>query len=131
MQQGVVVVVQRDGMFLAVQRAPGILAGGAWCFVGGGIEQGESQEAAVEREFFEEVGGKVRALRKVWEYQRADGALQLHWWLAEMVEGPLVLNLNEVVDARWLPLEDIASLENVLDSNREFIATVRSGGVIL
>ena len=78
-QQGVVVVGRREGRFLMIRRAPGVLAGGAWCFVGGAIEPGETQPQAVVREFAEEVGGRAQPLRKIWEYTRPDGKLVLHW----------------------------------------------------
>lgn len=69
-QQGVVVVVHRAGRFLMIRRTANVLAGGAWCFVGGAIEPGETQRRAVVREFAEELGGRVTPLRKIWEYTR-------------------------------------------------------------
>ena len=67
-REGVVVVVRQADHYLMIRRAQNILAGGAWCFVGGGIEPGESQPDAVRREFTEEVGGTVTPLKKVWEW---------------------------------------------------------------
>ena len=92
MKQGVVVIVHRDDRFLVIRRAAHILAGGAWCFVGGAIDPGESHEDAVAREFHEEVGGRVRPVAKIWEYARPDGSLRLHWWLAELEDGTLRAN---------------------------------------
>lgn len=125
--QGVVVVVHRDGRFLMIQRAPHILAGGAWCFVGGGIEHGESQEAAVVREFREEIAGVVRPTRKLWEYTRPDGMLVLHWWLAELIEDRFVPNPAEVSQFRWCTPDEIDALPDVLASNREFLQAVGRG----
>lgn len=122
--QGVVVVVHRNGRYLMIQRAAHILAGGAWCFVGGGIEPGETQEQAVSREFQEEIGGAVRPLRKVWEYTRPDGMLVLHWWLAELLDDAFVPNLAEVTQFRWCTPAEIGQLPDVLASNREFLAAV-------
>lgn len=121
-REGVVVVVRQGDRFLMIKRAPGILAGGAWCFVGGGIEPGEPQHEAVVREFREEVGGLVQPLRKVWEYHRPDGNLLLHWWLAELIESELLANPHEVAEIRWCTLSDIAELPLVLESNRQFLA---------
>lgn len=114
-------VVQRDGRFLMIRRAAHILAGGAWCFVGGAIDPGEEQAAAVVREFFEEVRGVVRPVRKVWEYLRPDGRLRLHWWLAELEPGELAPNPHEVAELRWCTEAEIAGLEYVLESNLEFL----------
>lgn len=120
-RQGVVVVVVRNAEFLVIRRAEGILAGGAWCFVGGGIEPDESQAAAVVREFLEEVGGVVRPVRKIWEYTRPDGRLHLHWWLAEHDAGPLHPNPHEVAELRWARGEEIRTWPNLLESNRVFL----------
>ena len=89
MQQGVVIVVRRGPRFLVLRRAAHILAGGAWCFVGGAIDTDESQAEAVIREFREEVGGEVQPVAKIWEYNRPDGQLRLHWWLARLTSGEL------------------------------------------
>ena len=120
-REGVVVVVVRDGRFLMIKRAEGILAGGAWCFVGGGIEPGESQEAAVRREFFEEVGGVAQPVRKIWEFRRSDGKLLLHWWLAMLQSNSLHPNSTEVAELRWCTPHDIAQLPDVLGSNTAFL----------
>ncbi len=122
--QGVVVVVHRDDRFLMIKRAEGILAGSAWCFVGGGIEPGESQSEAAVREFREEVAGAVRPLQKIWEYTRPDGKLLLHWWLAELADGPLTANPAEVAEIRWCSPDEIELLPNLLESNRAFMREV-------
>lgn len=120
-QEGVVAVVARAGRFLMIRRAPGILAGGAWCFVGGGIESGETCEEALRREFLEEVGAKLQPLRKVWEYRRTDGKLLLYWWLAKCRDETLSPNACEVSEYGWFTPAEIACLPGVLESNLEFI----------
>ncbi len=123
-QQGVVIVVLREGRFLMIRRAAGVLAGGSWCFVGGGIEPGETQALAVAREFAEEVGGRVEPLRKIWEYRRPDGKLLLHWWLARMEDGALEPNLAEVAEIRWCRPEEVESLPTLLESNALFMRQI-------
>ena len=122
--QGVVVVVHRDGRFLMIKRAQGILAGGAWCFVGGEIEDAESQAEAAVREFREEVGGAIRPVGKIWEYTSSDGKLLLHWWLAELDDAPLTANPAEVAEMRWCMPDEIESLPDLLESNRTFTREV-------
>lgn len=114
-------MVRNDGRWLLIRRADGIVAGGSWCFVGGAIEPAEQQAAAVVREFFEEVGGIVRPIRKIWEYNRPDGRLRLHWWLAEHDGGPLQPNPAEVAELRWATTDEILALDAVLESNIEFL----------
>ena len=120
-REGVVIIVRRGDQLLVIRRAEGILAAGAWCFVGGGIEPGESQSEAVVREFREEVGGRVHPICKVWEYLRPDGQLRLHWWLAELISDELVANTEEVSELRWHTRDEIQRLPGLLESNREFL----------
>lgn len=120
-REGVVVVVQQGDRFLMIRRAPHVLAGNAWCFVGGGIEPGEGQAEAVVREFAEEVGGVVAAREKVWEWTRPDGRLRLHWWTADLSPGELTPNLDEVSELAWLTVDEIDALPDLLASNRAFL----------
>lgn len=123
MTEGVVIVVFENDRYLMIRRASHILAGGAWCFVGGAIETGETQHDAVIREFREEVNGAVRPIQKVWEYTRPDGLLRLHWWTAELLPGDLTANPAEVAEIRWVTREEIASLDHVLESNLQFLSS--------
>jgi mutator protein MutT len=124
MRKGVVVVVQRDGRLLVIRRAAHIVAGGAWCFVGGAIDPGETPQEAVVREFREEVGGRVRPVRRVWRYQRPDGSLRLEWWLAELDGEELTPNPAEVAELRWCTPDEIAELPEVLENNLTFLNVV-------
>ncbi len=123
-QLGVVVVVLHEGRYLVIKRAANVIAPGTWCFVGGAIEPGETQQDAIVREFREEVGGKVRPVRLIWEYTRPDGQLHLYWWLVELEPGPLQVNPEEVAEIRWCTPAEIDALPDVLPSNREFLRTV-------
>ena len=124
---GVVVVVQRGGRLLVIRRAAGVIVPGAWCFVGGAIEPGETEEQAVVREFHEEVGGHVRPLNRVWEYLRPDGKLRLFWWRAELIDDDLHANAAEVAELRWCTPDEIEALPGLLESNREFLRLIRAG----
>ncbi len=122
--EGVIVVVCRGEQYLLIRRSGGVIAPGAWCFVGGAVEPGETQAEAVVREFGEEVGGVVRAVRKVWEDERADGSLRLHWWLAELVDGELRANPAEVAELRWCTRAEIRALPGLLPNNLTFLDEV-------
>lgn len=128
LREGVVAVVLDGRRFLIVRRALHLVAGGAWCFVGGGIEPGESEPEALTREFQEEVAGVLKPVRKLWTYSRPDGGLRLHWWLGELASGPLIPNPAEVIDLRWLTVAEIHDLPNVLPTNLEFLR--RLGGAL-
>ena len=120
-KEGVVIVVREHERFLMIQRAPDILAGGAWCFVGGGIEPGESESAAAEREFGEEVGGSVEPLEKIWEWRRSDGGLILHWWHCRRASESLTANPAEVAELGWFGLSQARDLPGLLASNAVFL----------
>jgi len=123
-REGVVVVVIRGGRLLMARRAPGVPAGGTWCFVGGAIETGESQPHAVVREFREEVAGRVHPIEKIWEYAPPDGKLRLHWWLAELDADELRPDPAEVSEVRWCTPAEIQALPEVLASNLTFLREV-------
>ena len=120
-QYGVVAVVSRDDRFLMIRRAEGIVAGGWWCFVGGGMEPGESEQAALVREFREELGGEIVPHHRVWDWTREDGGLRLYWWQCELADGALRPNPAEVSEFRWLTVAEIARLTPLLSSNLEFV----------
>jgi 8-oxo-dGTP diphosphatase len=108
---GVVIACQRDdGRWLMVRRAAGVerapLKVG---FPGGEVEPGETQEHAVVREAFEELGILVRPMRRVWEHRFPDGRWILHGWLAQWTGGELVPNPHEVAEVLWLTAEEGAA----------------------
>lgn len=59
----VAAVVVREGRFMVCQRRPEAHSGLKWEFPGGKLEPGETPEAALERELFEELGVEARAGR--------------------------------------------------------------------
>jgi len=122
-REGVVAVVRHGNRFLMVRRAPHIAAGGAWCFPGGAIEPGESQQSALVREFREELGAAIRPIARIWGYLRPDGLL-LHWWLAELADQRLQPNPAEVAELRWCTFDEIQALPGILEGNLAFLKAV-------
>jgi mutator protein MutT len=123
LMRGVVAVIPKDGKLLAIRRAEGIRAGGWWCFPGGGIEAGETIEAALVREIDEELGVRVVPRQQLWQWLRPDGELLLYWWLADLVDAADVIRPSpaEVAEARWVTPAQFARLHPVLESNLQFL----------
>ena len=80
--QAVLVV---DGAYALQLRddVPGIAARGMWALFGGALEQGESPEAALRREIFEELGVRLSEFHLLWQVDRYSdfwGALLRYWF---------------------------------------------------
>ena len=58
-----------------------------YVFPGGGLEGEESIEECVEREIFEELGIKVKAIRKLYERITEDGQMCEYVYLCEYISG--------------------------------------------
>jgi 8-oxo-dGTP diphosphatase len=126
-RRGVVAVVVRDERFLVIRRAAGVVAPGAFCFPGGGIEGDESETQALVREFVEELGVAVRPLRRVWR-STTRWQVDLAWWLASLDDSAVLApNPAEVESVYWLSSAEILARADLLDSNREFLQALAEG----
>ena len=130
-RRGVVGIVACDGRLLVIRRARTVVAPLVYCFPGGGIEPGESEEAALVREFREEIGVSVRPLRRLWQCV-TPWKVQLAWWLAELEPGQTpVGNPREVESIHWLTSAELAATPDLLVTNREFLELVERGEIEL
>ncbi len=109
--QAVMVVIKKDERFLLGKRSEWkASAPGYWCPISGRIESGETEAEAVVREVWEEVGLKVRAVKKLTEMNARDASVRLHWWLGEILEGEAYLKNNEHSEIGWFTREELKSL---------------------
>ena len=76
-----------------------------WVLPGGGIDAGETPEAAALREAREETGFQVEIVRKVAEYEPLNRLTQpTHFFECRIVSGQPELS-HEVQDVRFFPLD--------------------------
>ena len=130
-RQGAVAVVVREGRFLVIRRSAAVVAPGAFCFPGGGIEAGETEEQAVVREFHEELGAAIVPVRRVWR-STTRWHVELAWWLGDLAgDSALILNPTEVASVHWLSPDEMLSLDELLDSNRAFLKALADGEIVI
>jgi 8-oxo-dGTP diphosphatase len=118
MKDGVVAILDDGaGRYLFIRRGATLQrAPGWWCFVGGAVEDGETLEAAMAREMFEEVGLQVTVHAKVHESISPNGEFRLHWFetkLAPALQTPLPSPV-EVAELRWLTVAEGLRLDPIL-----------------
>ncbi len=130
-RRGAVGIIVRDGRMLVIRRSDKVVAPRVYCFPGGGIEPGETEEQALVREFLEEISVSVTPLRRIWHCV-TPWKVDLAWWLAEMPEGEEpVGNPREVESIHWFTPQEMADLPDLLESNREFLRLVLDGALSL
>lgn len=99
-------VIYKDNKFLIAQRNLKKSQGGLWEFPGGKLEAGESCEAALKREIFEEFEAEIDVegyiTENIHHYPEKD--IKLMFYKAKLVSDKLVLKEHE--DYRWITKED-------------------------
>ena len=112
---GVGAVVFDNDRVLLVKRGREPLKG-EWSLPGGAVEVGESLEAAVAREIFEEtdlrveVGPVIEVLDRI--QHAPDGRVEYHFVIVDYLCRPrdgLVKSGSDASDARWVPLGELPS----------------------
>lgn len=97
-----------------------------WEFPGGKVEEIETDEEALEREFFEEFGARIQAVRLIGETMFAHKGIMriLAAWEIRMQPKDVAI-LNEHSEAAWLPFELITKLD-LADSDRSLLPLVQA-----
>lgn len=128
---GIVVACRRaDGRWLCIRRSEFVRAPLKVCFPGGMIEAGETPPEAAVREMFEELGVNVRPVRHVWTCDVPERHVRLLGWLAELPpDAPLQPHASEVAEVLWLTGRQVAEHPDGLETNRQFVKALESGGI--
>jgi len=104
----------REERYLVIRRAAGIAAPGKYCFPGGGIEPGETEDEALRRELREELAAEVQPLRCIWRSVTSWG-VSLSWWFSTLVDETVIVpNPAEVASVHWLSRDEMLALAELL-----------------
>ena len=98
-----------EEIIFATQRGYGDLKGG-WEFPGGKIEEGETSQAALQREIMEELDTEIKVgdLIDTIEYDYPTFHLSMDCFWAEVTAGHL--ELKEAEAAKWLTKDQLESI---------------------
>lgn len=130
-RRGVAAVIRRGSRFLVIRRAADVAAPGMLCFPGGGIEPGETEEKALIRELFEELGVGAVPRRRLWRRVTPWG-VDLAWWLVELDPNQqLSPDPAEVAECLWLTDHELEHRVDLLESNHQFLAAWKNGEIDL
>lgn len=121
-KDAVVAIIQKADTFLFVKRSDYInTAAGYWCPVSGRIEENETQIEALQREVKEEVGLRIKAIKKISEILSHDNQFKLHFWATEIISGEASITSNEATDFKWVTLAQMKQLNPVFQEDIEVI----------
>jgi len=118
-------IIHRGRILLSVRGKPP--SEGLWGLPGGVVEVGETVEEALVREVLEETGVTVRPLKQVAVLDSVnrdeDGRIKYHYilfeFLCEYVSGEVRPD-SDALDARWVPLDDLGSVD-IMPTTLRFI----------
>lgn len=129
LRRGVVGVIVRDYKLLVIRRSQFVRAPGLLCLPGGGIEPGESEQAALVRELREELGVDAELQGRLWECTTAWN-VHLAWYQATFPRGQRVRpNEHEVAEVLWLSLAELECRTDALGSVAPFVKACRAGEI--
>ncbi len=122
MRRSVAAIVVSDGKFFVARRPFGGALGMMWEFPGGKVEEGETDEEAIVREFDEEFGAAVVPVRMLGqtEFLHNGRARELAAWLVTLSSNAH-LELREHTECRWVGRSEFADLP-FADSDRSLLS---------
>ena len=112
MKHSVAGIVCIDSLFLVAHRIPVGVMGGRWEFPGGKVEQNETFQQAVVREFKEEFSIPVNTGKLITEvtFNTKDSQIRLHAFEVKFPEDDYDWVLTEHTDIKWIKFDEIEKL---------------------
>jgi|TARA_B110000003_G_scaffold13068_1_gene13075 8-oxo-dGTP diphosphatase len=106
-------IIKKNDLFLCCQRKKNKLTylSEKWEFPGGKVEQGEGRKQAVTREIKEELDMNIKVddLLITVNHKYPDFQITMHCFYCHCDSNELIL--KEHIKFKWLPLEDLKSLD--------------------
>jgi 8-oxo-dGTP diphosphatase len=105
----VAAVIERGGRFLVARRLEGTHLAGLWEFPGGKVHDGETEEAALQREIFEELDADLAHLRKIFHtaHTYPERTVELHFFRGELTRDPRPMLGQEL---RWIARDEFGTM---------------------
>ena len=118
--------LKKDGRILVGQRPEHHSLAGLWEFPGGKIEEGESDENALCREFEEELCLRIENVRhfKTVRHEYPDRSLELRFYIADVDSFVTPEKLNAHSEVKWFTLDE-ASACPLLPANVTIVEELR------
>lgn len=107
------VLVENNSKYLLVQEGDG-KAYGQWSLPGGRVEQGHNLKETAIREAREEVGLEVGLGKELGVFHYSLEGPVAHVFHASVLGGVLNWAKDELLDAKWLNLDEVKTLKNSL-----------------
>lgn len=112
MKHSVAGIVREDGLFFIAHRIPSGEMGCRWEFPGGKVEEGESFQETLVREYEEEFGVKVKVGSFIGEtsFVHKGNKVLLHAYEVIFPDEDFQWVLSEHTEVKWVKLEEIETL---------------------
>jgi mutator protein MutT len=106
----VAAVIERHGRFLVARRLEGTHLAGCWEFPGGKIHEGETEEAALQREAFEELNAGIENVRKIFRTAHVypERTVELHFFRGDLTCDPHPVLGQEL---RWIARDEFGAMD--------------------
>jgi len=113
-----------NGKVLVALRNPGTSIGESWEFPGGKLEEGESPEETLKREYFEEFDAEIEVGEKICQgkFSNKDCNYTLYGYLITVKSE---LRLKEHSEVRWVSLRELDNMP-MAASDRQLAECLKS-----
>jgi 8-oxo-dGTP diphosphatase len=118
-------VVRKGGKYLLALRKPGSSIGESWEFPGGKVQEGESPEAALEREFYEELQVHIIVGKEICSAVFSNRGVQYALKAFDVKLLERGFTLAEHQETGWFSIQEMIRLP-MADSDRSILEWLRS-----